>query len=77
VVGDDDMTKGGKRQRRNSVFDRMDESTGVARGNGNQESVFNRLEDPAGGRGEGQQSSVFQRMEIQEADPAAQGRRAQ
>jgi hypothetical protein len=74
VVGDDEMRKGGKRQRKNSVFDRMEESTGDHGGLGNSESVFNRLEEPTGGRGERQQSSVFQRMEIPEADPAAQGR---
>jgi hypothetical protein len=77
VVGDDETMTGGKRQRKNSVFDRMEDLTSEPGGHGNVESVFNRLEDPTGGRGERQQVSVFQRMEIQEADPAAQGRREQ
>ncbi|KAK1682768.1 hypothetical protein QYE76_043616 [Lolium multiflorum] len=77
VVGDDGLSNDGKRQRKNSVFDRMEventrdvtvEPVG---------SVFNRLEAPARGGGEGQSSSVFQRLDTQSADPAARGRRNQ
>jgi hypothetical protein len=77
VVGDDGLMKDGKRQRKGSVFDRMEVENGGEEGLAPAGSVFNRLEDPIQGRGEGQGNSVFQRLENQSADPAARGRRAQ
>jgi hypothetical protein len=57
VVGAESSGSAGKRQRTNSVFDR--------------------IEDPAGGQGTRVTTSVFDRIEETSADPAWQGRRGQ
>jgi hypothetical protein len=77
VVGEKGLSNDGKRQRKNSVFDRMEVENGGDEGLAAAGSVFNRLEDPMVGRGEGHGSSVFQRLETQSADPASRGRRDQ
>jgi hypothetical protein len=77
VVGENGLSNDGKRQRKNSVFDRMEVENGGDEGLAAAGSVFNRLEDPMVERGEGHGSSVFQRLETQSADPASRGRRDQ
>jgi hypothetical protein len=76
VVGEGDTEGLGKRQRTTSLFDRMD-ITGKEQNGKQNNSVFNRLEDPMLADATERTVSVFNRNENPSAVPETQGRRSQ
>jgi alpha-ketoglutarate-dependent taurine dioxygenase len=77
VIGEGSAENAGKRQRTNSVFDRIEDPADDHEGMQRPFSVFNRLEVSVSDKAGERSDSVFNRLVNPSADPEVQGRREQ